>query len=498
MPYICLARNDIPDGEVQILDLKPNTSQPQPRTAQGQTKYVNRAVSGTAAGSLNAAVANTLTTTQTISGLTAYLLDCWASCGGASSTARISFAANLNGGDTLVFTTAAGSLTLTAGVEFAVGGSAALTATNLLNYMTSGPGIAAFDGAIGFHFSGATTVADIDIATSAAGPASFCGLTTNAAARIKFYWGGNTVVTTRTRLTQSTWNLNTLSRAVDGILGLVDTGLNPITNDRASTTLALSAVNTASNPMILTTATSHGLTSGDAVWLTGLAGASAGSVNGRNWVVTVTSATTFTIEFNNGGGSVTLGSGLINFNPSTGGGNAYIYATIPDFLSILAGRGYTLPAGTTVYSPVSIGGGQFAPQFHAAAAGSFTFTDTSVGPQTPANVTPITVTLPVKPIRPTYGAGAAFNLSISQGTLQKLGAGPSWNFHAVSFQNGNGGATGRATTLAGVPIRSVPYQGNRANLKQGFLDANPGINALSAVSGVRIVTVYDDDGTVLV
>jgi hypothetical protein len=45
MPYICLARNDIPDGTIQILDLSPNTSQ---RSLiyepPGQTKYVNRAL----------------------------------------------------------------------------------------------------------------------------------------------------------------------------------------------------------------------------------------------------------------------------------------------------------------------------------------------------------------------------------------------------------------------------------------------------------------------
>ena len=45
MPYICLARTDIPDGQVQILDLLPNTSQ---RSLiydpPGQTKYINRAV----------------------------------------------------------------------------------------------------------------------------------------------------------------------------------------------------------------------------------------------------------------------------------------------------------------------------------------------------------------------------------------------------------------------------------------------------------------------
>lgn len=43
MPYICLARNDIPDGTVQILSLIPNSSQRHPAyDPVGQTRYLNR------------------------------------------------------------------------------------------------------------------------------------------------------------------------------------------------------------------------------------------------------------------------------------------------------------------------------------------------------------------------------------------------------------------------------------------------------------------------
>lgn len=70
MPYICLARTDIPDGQVQILDLKPNSSQ---RSLiyepEGQTRYVNRAENTglifTAAGD----------TSGVADGLSAYLVD---------------------------------------------------------------------------------------------------------------------------------------------------------------------------------------------------------------------------------------------------------------------------------------------------------------------------------------------------------------------------------------------------------------------------------------
>lgn len=70
MPYICLARSDIPDGQVQVLDLKPNSSQ---RSliydGEGQTRYVNRVqsveVPFTAAG----------VTVRNVDGLKAYLVD---------------------------------------------------------------------------------------------------------------------------------------------------------------------------------------------------------------------------------------------------------------------------------------------------------------------------------------------------------------------------------------------------------------------------------------
>ena len=43
MPYICLARSDIPDGIIQVLDLSPNTSlRNEIYDPQGQTRYVNR------------------------------------------------------------------------------------------------------------------------------------------------------------------------------------------------------------------------------------------------------------------------------------------------------------------------------------------------------------------------------------------------------------------------------------------------------------------------
>lgn len=72
MPYICLARGDIPDGVIQVLDLLPNSSQRIPSlTPPGESRYVNRAKRGTAGIS----TAGLLGAVEYIDGLEAYLID---------------------------------------------------------------------------------------------------------------------------------------------------------------------------------------------------------------------------------------------------------------------------------------------------------------------------------------------------------------------------------------------------------------------------------------
>ena len=70
MPYICLARADLPNGTVQVVDLTPNSSQrSEPYDPPGQTRYVNRVQNNpvyfTAAG----------VTTRATDGLSALLVD---------------------------------------------------------------------------------------------------------------------------------------------------------------------------------------------------------------------------------------------------------------------------------------------------------------------------------------------------------------------------------------------------------------------------------------
>ena len=72
MPYICLARSDVTDSVVQVLDLLPNSSQRIPALSPpGESRYVNRVKRGTASisslGLLNAQ--------DHLDGLEAYLLD---------------------------------------------------------------------------------------------------------------------------------------------------------------------------------------------------------------------------------------------------------------------------------------------------------------------------------------------------------------------------------------------------------------------------------------
>jgi hypothetical protein len=97
MPYICLAQN-LPDGSVQILDLKPNASQ---RSLiyepNGQTQYVNR-VQDTVVPFDTAGVTTTL-----IVGLSAYLVDRVEPAGGSwgpteQATVAAGLVARMDGG----------------------------------------------------------------------------------------------------------------------------------------------------------------------------------------------------------------------------------------------------------------------------------------------------------------------------------------------------------------------------------------------------------------
>ena len=428
MPYICVANSAIPDGSLQILDLSPNTSQA--LSAQiGQTKYSNRAVAGTLRARSTTSVTQTVTATQDIQGLSAYLMDKVHPCGLEAALASITFASVPAATQTLMFTSPAGTKTITfvdgpAGadqIQRNVGGdSPASMATALRAFLMNGGNQGAYDTALGMHFTApapgaAIVVATCSVAGSAGSKIAITGSTVVAGSVTLTSHGA---VTSRFQRTMEVWTVAGMAAAIAALQARVDGGL----------ACALSDINTA----------------------------------------------------------LSTGAGVASSTNLTGVGVSDSIGSVAELLSLLSGRGYHLASGSVPYAGTQIGAtGVYYPAFHTTAAGSFTET-----------LGAATTQLPVKPVRVTY-AGASFNMSISEGVLAKLAAGPAWNLNGVSYQVGNGGATGIALTKAGTPISAYPYHGARANLFQGFKDANPGIGATASLTGVRLVTVYDDSGNLL-
>jgi len=75
MPYICLARTDIPDGTLQVLDLVPNTSLRSNLDPPGQTRYVNRVQNDPVIVTASGALLRQNDPNASLRGLSAYLAD---------------------------------------------------------------------------------------------------------------------------------------------------------------------------------------------------------------------------------------------------------------------------------------------------------------------------------------------------------------------------------------------------------------------------------------
>ena len=94
MPYICMSRDDVADGTIQVLDLFPNSSQRNLiYDGEGQTRYINRANTSTV--SMTAAfLVSGATIGDDAVGLGAYLVDTMDSDGGGTllTTAEIASA----------------------------------------------------------------------------------------------------------------------------------------------------------------------------------------------------------------------------------------------------------------------------------------------------------------------------------------------------------------------------------------------------------------------
>ena len=137
--------------------------------------------------------------------------------------------------------------------------------------------------------------------------------------------------------------------------------------------------------------------------------------------------------------------------------------TLAGLLSILAGRGYRVPVGATIYSGVGSG-------WHMTPAGGFDVigiqNDTIMrqGEWRPVNIGGDPHPMPVRGVTPTYHT-SSLDLSLIEGALYRLNAG------VTLYPN-----TGRPPQLPWTYQHGLTY---------------------NQVTGARLVTVYDDDGTVL-
>jgi len=126
MPYICKIRSDVPDSLLQLVELKPSTSQRNSvKDPPGQTKYVRAADNDVVA----TRGAGPITTVKTYSGLAAYLIDRVEDTDNANAALTAAFANAI--ADSLIATMVGGGAVTLAVVNTAIqastGGAATLT-----------------------------------------------------------------------------------------------------------------------------------------------------------------------------------------------------------------------------------------------------------------------------------------------------------------------------------------------------------------------------------
>jgi hypothetical protein len=126
MPFICQIRTDIPEGTLQVLDLRPNTSQ---RSLiyepPGQTKYLRRLQNDTVATS----GAGPIVTVAAYKGLAAYLIDNVEDTDNANAALTAAFA-NAIAAAIIAALDAGGPVTIAvvnAAIQASTGGTATLT-----------------------------------------------------------------------------------------------------------------------------------------------------------------------------------------------------------------------------------------------------------------------------------------------------------------------------------------------------------------------------------
>lgn len=238
MPYICLARGDIPDGVVQVLDLLPNSSQRIPSlTPPGESRYVNRVKRGTAGISPTGGL---LATRGHLDGLEAYLLDRIEPGGLEQAVGSFTILAGLANGETVsvngvTFTAVAHGTEVAANQTFAsvtsAGGSIADTVTTLT---------AALNHADSRTLMEAGTIALSYVTATAANPA--VTLVAKKAGAALLGWAGNVtlakslaahVTLSGSRLTRTyeVWTPALLTTVASAIVAQMDAGLSLTLSD---------------------------------------------------------------------------------------------------------------------------------------------------------------------------------------------------------------------------------------------------------------------------
>lgn len=420
MPYICLARTDIPDGTLQVLDLFPNTSLRSDIDPPGQTRYLNRVQNDNIV--IDPATGQTRrpdAPMQAIRGIQAYLVDVVDPGGLEAETQTIEILVGLTAGDTItidgpsgaavVFEAVAGGADASA-QEFndvANSGSAINTAASLVSAINHATSQGLLEESIGGAASGETITAAnggtaVVVITADARPGTNYLQTTLAESTggVRVTLGGSEMVRTTQR-----WTSATAAAAATALIARLDAG----------STLRLADINTVLDGVVSDT------------------------------------------ELTNAGGSASGGS-------------------VADILDLLAGRGYQIPAGSVklvaTALPVVVP--------NTTAAGGFTSANTVFDSQMVAGV--ITSVNPWKrhpglgvtyggdveqvenkPVRGTVD-GSSFQQSLLNGHLSKLQDGSVTLFPDSDL----------------APFQATWYQ--------------PGPQ-VAQVTPSRIVTVYNDDGT---
>jgi len=235
MPYICLARGDVPDGVVQVLDLLPNSSQRIPSlTPPGESRYVNRVKRGTAGIS----AAGLLGAVSHLDGLEAYLLDRVEPGGLEQAGGTLIFGAvvandtvTING---VAFTAVAGNA-VAANQQFndvASSGGAAATATSFVATLTNAASIASMKAgapaaaADSYAHSGAPAVATVSLVARIGAAAASLGWKGNT---ITVATSGATVTGTaitagRLVRTHETWTQDVQDATADALVARLDAG----------------------------------------------------------------------------------------------------------------------------------------------------------------------------------------------------------------------------------------------------------------------------------